>query len=130
MVPSCGFRRGAGRRLGIGESTATAWAGRWRQTARVEANSQKGCSRSPLKPHSDWLLALIGECADLTLAIRAKETLSNADMAGGLKGLPRAHPWSPAHEIVGCLFLLTIPHPGAQTVSYFTLRVFYSPAVI
>ena len=59
--------RGAGRRLGIGESTATAWVGRWRQTGGVEAKSQKGRSRSPLKPHSDWLLALIGERADLTL---------------------------------------------------------------
>jgi transposase len=59
--------RGAGRRLGIGESTATAWVGRWRHTGRVEAKSQKGRSRSPLKPHSDWLLALIGERADLTL---------------------------------------------------------------
>jgi transposase len=68
--------------LGIGESTATAWVGRWRQTGRVEAKSQKGLSRSPLKRHSDWLLALIGERADLTLAIRAKETLTNADMAG------------------------------------------------
>jgi transposase len=53
--------------LGIGESTATAWVGRWRHTGRVEAKSQKGRSRSPLKPHSDWLLALIGERADLTL---------------------------------------------------------------
>ncbi len=59
--------RGAGRRLGIGESTATAWVGRWRQTGGVEAKSQKGRSRSPLKPHSDWLLALIGERTDLTL---------------------------------------------------------------
>src|SRR5271169_1017824 len=59
--------RGAGRRLGIGESTATAWVGRWRRTGSAAAKSQKGRSRSPLQPHRDWLLALIGERADLTL---------------------------------------------------------------
>jgi transposase len=59
--------RGAGRRLGIGESTATAWVGRWRRTGSAQAKSQKGRSRSPLKPHAAWLLALIGERADLTL---------------------------------------------------------------
>jgi transposase len=59
--------RGAGRRLGIGASTATAWVGRWRRTGSAEAKSQKGRSRSPLKPHAAWLLALIGERADLTL---------------------------------------------------------------
>jgi transposase InsO family protein len=55
-----GLRR-AGRGLGIGESTATAWVGRWRRTGSAEAKSQKGRSRSPLKPHAAWLLALIGE---------------------------------------------------------------------
>ena len=59
--------RGAGRRLRIGESTATAWVGRWRRTGSAEAKSQKGRSRSTLKPHAAWLLALIGERADLTL---------------------------------------------------------------
>ena len=59
--------RGAGRRLGIGESTATAWVGRWRRTGSVAAKSQKGRSRSPLNAHTEWLLALIGERADLTL---------------------------------------------------------------
>jgi transposase len=59
--------RGAGRRLGIGESTATAWTGRWRRTQSAAAKSQKGRSRSPLQPHTDWLMALIGERADLTL---------------------------------------------------------------
>ena len=62
--------RGAGRRLGIGELTATAWMGRWRRTGSAAAKSQKGRSRSPLQPHPDWLLALIGERADLTLEIR------------------------------------------------------------
>jgi transposase len=59
--------RGAARRLGVGESTATAWVGRWRQTGVTQAKSQKGRSRSPLAAHAAWLLALIGERADLTL---------------------------------------------------------------
>jgi transposase len=59
--------RGAGRRLGISDSTATDWVGRWRRTGSAEAKSQKGRSRSPLQPHNEWLLALIGERADLTL---------------------------------------------------------------
>jgi transposase len=59
--------RGAGRRLGIGESTATAWVSRWRRTGSVAAKSQKGRRRSPLVAHTEWLLLLVGERADLTL---------------------------------------------------------------
>ena len=59
--------RAAARRLGVGESTATAWIGRWRQTGSSEAKSPKGRSRSPLAAHASWLLALITEQADLTL---------------------------------------------------------------
>jgi transposase len=59
--------RGAARRLGVGDSTATAWVGRWRQTGSTQAKSQKGRSRSPLAAHAAWLLSLLGERADLTL---------------------------------------------------------------
>jgi len=59
--------RGAARRLGVGESTATAWVGRWRRTGSSEAKPQKGRSRSPLAVQQDFLLALVGERADLTL---------------------------------------------------------------
>src|SRR5262252_11105673 len=59
--------RGAARRLGVGESTATAWIGRWRRTGSSEARSQKGRSRSPLAAHAAFLLALVDEQADLTL---------------------------------------------------------------
>jgi transposase len=62
-----GSARGAGRQLGVGESTATAWVLRFRQTGSTEAKSQKGRSRSPLKAEEAWLLALIAEQADLTL---------------------------------------------------------------
>jgi transposase len=64
--------RGAARRLGIGESTATAWVGRWRRTGSAAAKSQKGRSRSRLNEHTSWLLALVEERGDLTLGeIRA-----------------------------------------------------------
>jgi transposase len=59
--------RAAGRRLGIGESTATAWVGRWRRTGSAVAKSQTGHRRSPLAAHEAWLLELIEGCADLTL---------------------------------------------------------------
>ena len=59
--------RGAARRLAVGESTATAWVGRWRRTGSSEAKSQKGRSRSPLAAQTSWLLALITQQADLTL---------------------------------------------------------------
>ena len=60
--------RAAGRRMGIGESTATALVGRWRATGSIEAKSQRGRSRSPLKAHEEWLLGLIAERPDVTLA--------------------------------------------------------------
>ena len=62
-----GCRRGAVAAAGVGESTATAWVGRWRRTGSSEAKSQKGRSRSPLAAHAPWLLALIAAEADLTL---------------------------------------------------------------
>ncbi len=80
--------RGAGRRLGIGESTATAWIGRWRRTGSVVAKSQKGRSRSPLQPHTDWLLALIGERADLTLD-EIRELLSERGVRVGVSSVWR-----------------------------------------
>ena len=80
--------RGAGRRLGIGESTATAWVGRWRRTGSAEAKSQKGRSRSPLKAHTAWLLALIGERADLTLE-EIRELLGERGVGVGVSSIWR-----------------------------------------
>src|SRR5438105_2395955 len=80
--------RGAGRRLGIGEPTATAWVGRWRRTGSAEAKSQKGRSRSPLKAHTAWLLALIGERADLTLE-EIRELLGERGVGVGVSSIWR-----------------------------------------
>jgi transposase len=59
--------RAAARQFVIGDSTAIRWAKRWRETGSVEAKSNKGQSRSPLKRHEDWLLELVRCEPDLTL---------------------------------------------------------------
>jgi transposase len=55
------------RQFVIGDSTAIRWAKRWRKTGSFEAKSNKGQSRSPLKKHEEWLLALVRQEPDLTL---------------------------------------------------------------
>ncbi len=80
--------RGAARRLGVGESTATAWVGRWRRTGSAAAQSQKGRSRSPLNRHAAWLLGLIGERADLTLA-EIRDRLGERGIRTGLSSIWR-----------------------------------------
>src|ERR1700687_4686025 len=59
--------RAAARQFVIGDSTAIRWAKRWRETGSFEAKSNKGQSRSPLKKHEEWLLALVRREPDLTL---------------------------------------------------------------
>src|SRR4051812_47511609 len=52
--------RAAARQFVIGDATAIRWVKRWRETGSFEARSVRGQSRSPLKKHEDWLLALFG----------------------------------------------------------------------
>ena len=59
--------RAAARQFVIGDATAIRWAKRWRETGSYEAKTNKGRSRSPLKKHEDWLLALVQQEPDLTL---------------------------------------------------------------
>lgn len=59
--------RAAARQFVIGDSTAIRWAKRWRETGSYEAKTNKGRSRSPLKKHEEWLLALVKQEPDLTL---------------------------------------------------------------
>ena len=70
--------RAAARQFVIGDSTAIRWAKRWRETGSYEAKSVKGQSRSPLKNHEEWLLALVQQEPDLTLqevqALAARRT--------------------------------------------------------
>lgn len=59
--------RSTARVFSVSASSAIKWGQRWRSTGQVEANPVRGHRRSPLLDHAEWLLALIGEQADLTL---------------------------------------------------------------
>lgn len=80
--------RGAARRLGVGESTATAWVLRWRQTGSTQAKSPKGRGRSPLAAHTAWLLDLIAAHADLTLE-EIRERLAARGVTTGISSVWR-----------------------------------------
>ena len=59
VVESGATARAAARQFVIGDATAIRWAKQWRETGSVEAKSNKGQSRSPLKRHEEWLLDLV-----------------------------------------------------------------------
>ena len=59
--------RAAARQFVIGDSTAIRWVKQWREIGSVEARSNRGQSRSPLKQHEEWLLDLVRRELDLTL---------------------------------------------------------------
>ena len=67
VVESGATARAAARQFVIGNSTAIRWAKRWRETGSIEAKTNKGQSRSPLKRHEEWLLELVRQEPDLTL---------------------------------------------------------------
>jgi transposase len=60
--------REAARRFRIGLSTAGAWYRRYRETGEREARKQGQPSRSKLDPHEGFILSLIEEAPDITLA--------------------------------------------------------------
>jgi transposase len=60
--------RAAARRFRIGISTAGSWYRRYRATGEAVARKQGQPSRSRLDPHETFVLALIEETADITLA--------------------------------------------------------------
>jgi transposase len=60
-------RRSAAERFRIGVSSAIRWAKRHAETGSVSPTPRGGRSRSPLAPHTDWLLALVAAEPDLTL---------------------------------------------------------------
>jgi transposase len=59
--------REAARVLNLGASTAIRWIDRWRKTGSIAESPGTGHSRSPLKKHEQWLLALVAAEPDLTL---------------------------------------------------------------
>ena len=60
-------RREVARMLDLAPSTAVRWLERWRTAGTLEARPGTGHSRSPLKAHAQWLLALVAREPDLTL---------------------------------------------------------------
>lgn len=60
--------REAARRFRIGISTAGAWYRRYRETGETEARKQGQPSRSKLDVHEAFILGLIEEAPDITLA--------------------------------------------------------------
>jgi transposase len=75
--------REAARLLNIGASTAIRWIERWTKTGSVAAKPGTGHTRSPLKQHEQWLLALVAEEPDLTLheiraRLRSKKKMNSA----------------------------------------------------
>ena len=60
-------RREAARRYRVSASSAVRWAELHDQTGNVSPRARGGKSRSPLEPHTDWLLKLVADEADLTL---------------------------------------------------------------
>ena len=67
IVESGESAREAARLLDLAASTAIRWIERWTTTGTVDALPGTGHSRSPLKTHEQWLLALVATEPDLTL---------------------------------------------------------------
>jgi transposase len=76
--------RAAARQFVIGDSTAIRWAKRWRETGSYEAKTNQGQSRSPLKKHEDWLLALVQQEPDLTLEEIQRRLLGERQQKAGI----------------------------------------------
>jgi transposase len=76
--------RKAARRFGIGISTAGSWCRRYRATGETVARKQGQPSRSRLDPHEAFILALIDETPDITLAEIAERLAAE----GGVRVVP------------------------------------------
>ena len=73
--------RAAARRFSIGESTAGTWYRRFRATGSVEPERQGKPSGSVLDAHEAFILGLIEETADITLAEMAERLQKERSMS-------------------------------------------------
>jgi transposase len=77
-------RRGAARHFLIGESSAIKWCARWLATGSFAEKPGVKLNSSPLDAHTPWLLALVANEPDLTLAeIRARLLEERQVQTGG-----------------------------------------------
>jgi transposase len=89
VVESGSAARAAAQQFVIGDSTAIRWAKRWRETGSYEAKTNKGQSRSPLKKHEEWLLALVKQEPDLTLEEIQRRLLEELQHKAGIGSIWR-----------------------------------------
>jgi len=61
-------RRAAAERFAVSAPSAVRWVALHAETGSVSARRRGGKRRSPLEPHASWLLELIAQEPDLTLA--------------------------------------------------------------
>jgi transposase len=86
--------RGASARFGVSISSGIRWVRRFRQEGSLDAKPQRGHLRSPLEPHRTWLLALIAEEPDLTLAEIRDRLLGAHDLRIGVSSIWRFYDMS------------------------------------
>ena len=67
-VEGGGSRRSAAKVFGVSPSIAVKWLQRWRVKKSVAPSPVRGHRRAVLDKHDDWLLALVQEKPDITLA--------------------------------------------------------------
>ena len=72
--------REAARRFQIGISTAGAWYRRYRETGEMEARKQDQPSRSKLDAHEAFILSLIEDTPDITLAEIGEHLATECDV--------------------------------------------------
>ena len=73
-------RRQAAARFQVGVSSAIRWVTLQAETGGIGQRPRGGKARSPLAPHTDWLLALIAAENDLTLAQIGQRLLEDRDV--------------------------------------------------
>lgn len=61
-------RRAAAKRFAVSPSSSVRWVGLHAETGSFSRRQQRRKSRSPLEPQATWLLELVEQESDLTLA--------------------------------------------------------------
>jgi len=67
-VESGASRRAAAKLFGVSPSIAVKWMQRWRLKKSIAPSPARGHRRAVLDKHGDWLMELVKEKSDITLA--------------------------------------------------------------
>jgi transposase len=81
--------RAAGRRFGVGESTAIRWVEQYRETGRRSPVGTGGHRPAVLKPHRDFLEAVRAEQPDITLAALSRRLVAERSVKADTSMLSR-----------------------------------------